>query len=501
MDMKKVFILMAVMVVCAFVNPLGAEASGVEVEAAPIDVLNGVSVDGGAEPVVVARSPRRPPPPPPRGAPPPPPGGSTYEAPPKKGGGPVMLAPGEEPPPPRPTKWVVNFSTQSSPGGAERVKDKLLKAGYKVYVINAMSYGKPVYKVRVGFFDTAAEARAAATRLSNRFQGRRVLAVKITMEEFNEFNFWNATVKGGAPAGGGTTAGSATVAAPEKTVKAKTTRPAKAFPSDVDTDIPETGLTNPNAIAVVIGNRDYTNKDIPPVDYALNDAASVKEYLIKVLGYREGNILYFENATKANFEATFGNERSHKAKLYNFLKKGKSDIFVYYSGHGAPDLETKDGYFVPIDADPQAISFTGYPLKLLYDNLAKVAKERAAPNVVIAIDACFSGASEAGMLLKNASPITIEVANPLLRIPNAVVLTSSSGSEISSWYPEKGHSMFTYFFLKALKEKADDEEATAEEVFGFITDETDGLPYYARRLHGRVQTPQLMGDGKRFLMK
>ena len=105
-----------------------------------------------------------------------------------------------------------------------------------------------------------------------------------------------------------------------------------------------------------------------------------------------------------------------------------------------------------------------------------------------------------GLLLKNVSPIGIEVQNQLFTMPNAVTMTSSSGSEVSSWYPEKGHSMFTYFFLRSLKENAES-KLTAGEVFKKITDEAEGLPYYARRLHGRVQTPQIMGDANRVMIR
>ena len=211
------------------------------------------------------------------------------------------------------------------------------------------------------------------------------------------------------------------------------------------------GISNPDAIAVVIGNKDYADSDIPPVDFAINDAEMVAKYLINILGYKEGNVMLYKNATQARIASIFGNASSHKGKLYNWLKKGKSDIFVYYSGHGAPDPDSKQGYFVPVDADPQAIAFTGYPLEVMYGNLAKVSSELESPNVTIVIDACFSGASEGGMLLKNASPIFIETKNTLMDIPNAVVLTSASGAEISSWYPEKKYSMFTYFFLDTLR--------------------------------------------------
>jgi hypothetical protein len=272
--------------------------------------------------------------------------------------------------------------------------------------------------------------------------------------------------------------------------------------SDVDKEIPVTNTKNPDSIAVVIGNRDYKNKDVPSVDYALNDAEAMKKYLINVLGYRAGNIVHEQNASKATFQSVFGTKEDYKGKLYRYLRKGESDIFIYYSGHGAPDTQNKRGYFVPVDADPEAIQLTGYALDQLYENIAKVARDKESPNVYIIIEACFSGSTEKGFLLKNMSPVSIQVENPVLAMPNAVVLTSSMGSEVSSWYPEKGHSMFTYFFLKALKEAAGKgQTATAEGVFKSITDETDGLPYYVRRLHGRIQTPQIMGDKNRAIFE
>lgn len=274
---------------------------------------------------------------------------------------------------------------------------------------------------------------------------------------------------------------------------------------EIDTAIPKTNISNRNAIAVVIGNKDYFDKDIPTVEYAFKDADTIKKYLINVFGYRKGNIIYAPNATKAKFESIFGTENNYKGRLYGYLKKGKSDIFIYYTGHGAPGgLANSKGYFIPADVDPQAISLTGYSLQQLYDNVAKIARDMKSPNVLIMVDACFSGATEKGMLLKNMSPISIEIENPFIKMPNAVVMTSSSGSEISSWYPEKGHSMFTYFFLKALKEEVEKEkisEITAGRLFNIISDETEGVPYYARRLHGRIQTPQIMGDKNRLLLK
>ncbi|NTV45396.1 MAG: caspase family protein [Chlorobiales bacterium] len=267
---------------------------------------------------------------------------------------------------------------------------------------------------------------------------------------------------------------------------------------DVDQEIPATGASNPDAVAIVIGNRNYFKADVPAVEFAQSDAQTMKLYLMKVLGYREGNILFYENATLADFNAAFGKDKEHfKGKLYNYVKPGKSDVFVYYSGHGAPDVDSKAGYFVPADCDPSLVSQNGYPLETLYHNLSKV----PAKSMSVVIDACFSGASGGGMVIKNASPLFNQVKNPMLSLQNTTVFTSSSGDQVSSWYPEAKHSLFTYYFLKGMKGEADankDGSLTAKEMEDYLK---ENVPYMARRLYGRDQTPQIFGQGLKTIVK
>ena len=184
---------------------------------------------------------------------------------------------------------------------------------------------------------------------------------------------------------------------------------------------------NRYAVGVVIGNRDYYNKDIPPVTYAIQDATMVQEYLIQTFGYREGNVIFKTNATKGVFENIFGSGQNHRGMLYDYLTPGKSDVFVYYSGHGAPSLESKKGYILPVDGNPNNVAISGYSLELLYGNLAKL-KTRS---VTVVTDACFSGAP----LFKKASPVGIVVKNPLVAGRNTAVMNSSAGTQLSSWYP------------------------------------------------------------------
>ena len=235
-----------------------------------------------------------------------------------------------------------------------------------------------------------------------------------------------------------------------------------------------TGLSNRNAIAVVIGNRDYTIKDVPPVQFAVKDARLMRDYLIRTFGYREGNIILLENATKGAFERVFGTEQEHQGQLFNWLRKG-SDVFIYYSGHGAPDPKTRKGYLVPTDADPNYIRLTGYLLDTLYKNLAKL----PARSLTVVIDSCFSGGSDAGPLLRGISPVGIRIENPLFLRAGVSLLTASSGSQVASWYREKGHGLFTYYFLLGLRGEADrnkDKRITFKEL--------QALPARRSSLHG-----------------
>lgn len=239
---------------------------------------------------------------------------------------------------------------------------------------------------------------------------------------------------------------------------------------------------NPYAVAVIIGNRDYKNDDIPSVQFAIQDAKMVKKYLLRTFGYREGNIIFRENATKGTFENIFGSASNYKGKLYDSVTPNKSDIFVYYSGHGAPNIDTKEGYILPVDGNPDDVSISGYPLELLYGNLAKL----QARTITVVTDACFSG----NLVIKEASPVGIILSNPLIELENTMIINSSSGTQLSSWYPEKGHGLFTYYFLLGLTGESnsnDDNQITFNELASYVQEK---VPYMARYLHnGRKQTP------------
>ncbi|MBO4556504.1 MAG: AIDA repeat-containing protein, partial [Elusimicrobiales bacterium] len=280
------------------------------------------------------------------------------------------------------------------------------------------------------------------------------------------------------------------------------TKPAKAkesFAEEVvqaeleNVRIPMAQRKNHNAIAVIIGARNY-DSGINPVAYAHNDALLVRDFVIKTFGYDKENIIYVEDPTKANLEQIFGSKDDYKAQLNNWIKPGKSDVFIYYAGHGAPDQDTRTAYFVPKDANPDYIKIGGYAMETLYANLAKL----PARSITVVTDVCFSGQDGSGkMIIKSASPLAVSAKIPVAGTganSKITVFNASKGSEMASWYDAKQHGLFTYYFLLGISGEADKDKnktITAGEMDAYLQEQ---VPYRARRLYNREQHPMFIGN-------
>lgn len=261
--------------------------------------------------------------------------------------------------------------------------------------------------------------------------------------------------------------------------------------------VPAARRANPDAVAVVAAVKTYRHPDVPCVEYALNDAALIKEYLVKAMGYREGNVIVLENPTKGDFERVFGTRDNPFGQLHTFVKPEKSDVFVYYSGHGAPDTETREAYIVPSDCHPNYVRLGGYSFDMLCDNLSRL----PAASVTLVTDACFSGGFHSGNLITKGSPISLVPRRSHDGGGRLWILASSAEDEIASWYPEKKHGLFTYYFAMALCGRAD-RNSDGNLTFGEIKDYLDeNVSYLARKLFNRAQTPVLYGDKSRVFIK
>jgi hypothetical protein len=256
--------------------------------------------------------------------------------------------------------------------------------------------------------------------------------------------------------------------------------------SDVD-ELPSIkAKPNKNAYAIVIGIEQYRQK-LPKADFAAHDAKTMTEYLTKVMGYPEENVVTLtnEHAAKSDFEKYF------EKWLFNNVEKDGS-VFIYYSGHGAPNPKTGDAYLVPYDGDPSFIDQTGYSLKRLYEALGKL----QAKEIIVALDSCFSGAGGRSVIAKGARPLVMTMES--LAIPSKVaVLSAASGEQISSTYEEKGHGLFTYFMLKGIKGEGDtngDGKIEIGELFDYIKPQVERT---ARKAYNNEQSPQLIAPSEK----
>jgi len=112
----------------------------------------------------------------------------------------------------------------------------------------------------------------------------------------------------------------------------------------------------------------------------------------------------------------------------------------------------------------------------------------------VVLDACFSGNTDKGMLFKGISPAMVKVKKEYQRPAGAILMTSASADQVSAWYPEKRHALFTYFFFKGLQGDANkngDGKITVGELSDYLK---ENVPYMARRLKGLEQQPVVMGN-------
>lgn len=270
-------------------------------------------------------------------------------------------------------------------------------------------------------------------------------------------------------------------------------RAAEAFLADVDTAIPRARAPRPKAVAVVIGNTSYSKRDVPAVEYATRDAQAIRRYLIEALGFSNDHIIFEQDATLTTLRAVFGTETNERGRLYEqaaFAGQGgdSAEVFVFYSGHGAPGTNDKNGYLVPTDADPNRMELQGYSMAQLYRNLAKL----PAKSVTLVLDACFSGGSDRGQLIKGASGGLLRLDNLFLGVENGNLFAAAESDQISSWYEEKKHGLFTYYFLKGLQGAADADanaEITAKEMDDYLL----AAVRPRASLKGREQRPVFVG--------
>ena len=261
-------------------------------------------------------------------------------------------------------------------------------------------------------------------------------------------------------------------------------------------------LAGPNDVAIIIGNRDYQGI-VPQVEYAVRDAQAFAKAAREVLGVRTENIKDLSNLGVLGFRRWFGEAGEGSAQLSALVKAKDARIYVFYSGHGMP-AERPDGSVVrvvlPIDALPENAGREGYPITWLRDAVHKVQIERAPDgDVVLMLDACFSGTSAAGTLATGSSAVTMSASRLReTQVGRVIELAAASADQIAYWDRERQHGTFTDALIDGLYGEAADANGrvTAERLALFVQER---VGQRLGRLFPREtpsQTPMLVGDAR-----
>jgi hypothetical protein len=244
-----------------------------------------------------------------------------------------------------------------------------------------------------------------------------------------------------------------------------------------------------DAVAIIIGIQNY--KRVSKADFANNDAKEFYEYAIRGLGIKPENIklLLDEEADEIEIVKAFQNW------LPLQVTKNKTDVFVFYSGHGLPSEDGQSLYFLPYGVDKQFLSRTAVGQK----DVVSALQASKPKSVTMFIDSCYSGLSRTGeTLLASARPISLK-SKDIGYPPEFTVISASSPDQISSSSPELQHGIFSFYLMKGMEGDADinkDGKITAGEMQEYVSDKVQRQAMSINR----KQEPQFIGDPNRVLV-
>lgn len=200
--------------------------------------------------------------------------------------------------------------------------------------------------------------------------------------------------------------------------------------------------------ALVIGIDAYSGDGvIPPLKNAVADAKAIAGALRDIYGFDVREV-YDAQATRSGIHTAIRDTLKKLSEGENLL--------IYYAGHGWEDAVVREGYWIPVDGrmnDPSTFVNNAELHKLV------CAMEKA-QHVFIVADSCFSGSflsrsvdgRSIGIRAEGLAPNSVEAARFFQKMDNRksrLVLTSGANEPVPDGGRE-GHSVFGYYFLRAL---------------------------------------------------
>jgi len=230
--------------------------------------------------------------------------------------------------------------------------------------------------------------------------------------------------------------------------------------------------------ALIIGINKY--KEWNPLRTAVKDAEALKDILIQRYGFKKENVILRtdRNATR---DGLIGDLRNMASGLGN-----RDNLLIYFAGHGQLDDLTGDGYWIPTEGKLKKPS--SWISHSTIKNILSSERVRG-KNIIIVADSCYSGT----LLRGGPSLLSINeqgYRKKLLKLASnrSRQVITSGGLEPVTDGGRDGHSLFAYYFLKALKDNDRDlidlENLFHTRVWRYVTEIGDQRPNV-----GRLKTP------------
>lgn len=248
---------------------------------------------------------------------------------------------------------------------------------------------------------------------------------------------------------------------------------------------------DPEAVAVIIGNRSYDK--LPRSVTSYNDADAVYSFLTEHLGYRPDNIIDLRDAKKADLERVFGAEPGFEGELARLVQsQPNAKVLIYYSGHGATDGAQSETYLVPVETEPYREEASGYKLSTLYANLAGLDVK----SVLVLLEADFGEDHGVHVLPPNLPEMKLS-ALPRAPVPALTVLAAADRGQRTLVDLTYDIGLFTRYAIEGLAGGADlppvgndDGEVDSAEIYVFTAAFVD---LAARKTFGLLQQPVYSG--------
>jgi hypothetical protein len=245
-----------------------------------------------------------------------------------------------------------------------------------------------------------------------------------------------------------------------------------------------------DAVAIIIGVSRY--QKVPRAEFANEDAKLFQTYATRALGVKQENVRLLIDS-EADYAEII---KAFKNWLPLHVNPNKTELFVFFSGHGLPADDGKSLYLLPFSADQDLLDRTA----INQSELVRMITSTNPKSVTLIMDSCYSGITRTGeALYADARPISLR--SEFIELPkNFTLISASAPNQISSSSKDLGHGIFSYFFMKGLEGAADlnsDKKITLAEIYSYSSQNVRKM---ASSL-SRQQDPQIVGDGSRIIVQ